>query len=462
MTCKRYARFKARLLVFMFFLVLVPAASAQRKEKVIYSFQGLPDGADPVGAVVFDQHGNLYGATQNGGSSSCPSIQQCGTVYQVAPPAKPGDPWTETVLYIFKGNRYGDGASPYGGLVIDSEGNLYGTTGYGGTGDCVLLGSRLGCGTVFELSPPKEKGGNWTETVLYSFPNAKRGYVPFGDLALDGAGNLYGATIFGGGYGTTCDSFYQYCGAVFRLSPPKKTSGKWTETVLHGFRGGADGAEPYGGLILDSKGNVYGTTFYGGSEEGECNGGDAGTGCGTVFALQPPRKGGAWAEKVLWRFHGLDGATPAAGVVFGTDGALYGTAFAGAISGNGAVFSLAAPDGGRGSWREKVLYRFTGEADGENPTAGLTLAANGDLYGTAEFGGVFSGTVFRLEPPSGKRAWTFSIVHGFTGSPDGAQPAATLKFDKHGDLYGTTRGGGTGQACNWQYGPCGTVFEVSP
>jgi hypothetical protein len=121
-------------LLFAVALALAVPASAQWKENVLYSFQGLPDGATPIGAVVFDQQGNLYGATQNGGASYCPSIQQCGTVYQLTPPAKKGDPWTETVLYVFKGNPSKDGASPYGGLVIDAAGNLYGTTGFGGTG----------------------------------------------------------------------------------------------------------------------------------------------------------------------------------------------------------------------------------------------------------------------------------------------------------------------------------------
>lgn len=252
---------------FVVVVALASAATAEWNEKVLYSFQGVPDGAVPAGGVVFDQAGNLYGTTTDGGSSSCRSIQQCGTVYQLAPPAKQGDPWTETVLYVFKGNARNDGASPFGGLVIDSAGNLYGTTGYGGTGNCVLLGSKRGCGTVFELSPPKQKGGAWTETVLYSFPSAKQGYVPWGDLVFDSAGNLYGATEFGGGFGTCDQGIYLYCGAVFELSPPKTRGGKWTEKVLHGFKGGTDGANPNGGLALDSKGAVYGTSFSGGNQK---------------------------------------------------------------------------------------------------------------------------------------------------------------------------------------------------
>src|SRR5579872_6295890 len=182
-------------------LVLASMASAEWKEKVLYSFQGGTDGATPAGGVVFDQRGNLYGATLDGGSSSCPSPQQCGTVYQLAPPAQKGGAWAETVLYVFKGHDQNDGASPEGGLIIDNAGNLYGTTGYGGSGPCILLGTAVGCGTVFELSPPAKQGDPWKETVLYSFQGNKDGYVPFGDLVFDRFGNLYGGTLYGGGLG---------------------------------------------------------------------------------------------------------------------------------------------------------------------------------------------------------------------------------------------------------------------
>jgi hypothetical protein len=172
------------------------AASAEWKENVLYSFQGGPtDGALPVGKMVFDSKGNLYGATTQGGGE-CPPAQ-CGAVFELTPPAKNGDPWTETVLHIFKGIYNGnplDGNVPAGGLVIDSAGNLYGTTGYGGTGSCVLSGTKVGCGTVYELSPPTQQGGTWTETVLYSFQSGKDGYLPWGDLIFDAKGNLYGAT----------------------------------------------------------------------------------------------------------------------------------------------------------------------------------------------------------------------------------------------------------------------------
>jgi hypothetical protein len=461
------------LLLCVAIFALVSAASAEWKEKVLYSFQGIPDGAVPIGAVVFDKHGNLYGVTQSGGSSSCRSILQCGTVYKLARPAKQGDPWTETVLYVFKGNGSNDGASPYGGLVIDDAGNLYGTTGYGGTGDCEVLGSKLGCGTVFELSPPKEKGGAWTESVLYSFPNAKQGLNPSGDLVFDRAGNLYGATYFGGGKGTTCDPDYQYCGTVFRLSPPKKEGGTWTEKLLYSFKGVAagaqfgDGASPNGGLVLDSNDALYGTTYFGGNnQKGRCEGGVGGTGCGVVFKLVPPSQaGGKWTEALLHRFNLQDGDNPAAGVVFDRNGNLYGTTTGGPQDGGGVIFEMKKASGGETrSWTEDVLYRFsTRSQSGYEPEAALIFDASGNLYGTTYVGntGTLRGSVFRVKPPGGKiDTWTLSTLHGFTGTPDGENPTTALIFDKVGNLYSTTQYGGTGSGCGFT--GCGAVFEVMP
>ena len=247
-------------------LTLAVPASAEWKEKVLYSFQGGTDGEGPVGGVVFGPDGSLYGATQFGGADNCSPMAACGAVFQVTP-QKDGS-WAETVLYVFKGKTSNDGEYPEGGLIADSAGNLYGTAAYGGTGNCVLLGIKGGCGTVYELSPPAEQGGAWTETILYSFPTAKQGYVPNGDLVFDSVGNLYGATMFGRGKGTTCDEFYGgQCGVVFELSPPKKKGGAWAEKVLHNFAGGADGANPNGGLVQDGKGNVCGTGIHGRQRE---------------------------------------------------------------------------------------------------------------------------------------------------------------------------------------------------
>jgi uncharacterized repeat protein (TIGR03803 family) len=421
-------------------------SSAEWNEKVLYSFQGGNDGSFPGGGVVFDQQGNLYGVTEAGGPSSCDPIgSYCGTVYELSPPTKQGDAWTKALIYMFKGKKYNDGEVP-DGLIIDAAGDLYGVTAYGGTGDCVLVGVPAGCGTVYELSPPQTKGGKWTYTVLYSFKNGKDGYLPGGNLVFDSAGNLYGATDFGGGKGTTCDPDYQYCGTVFELSPPKTKGGKWTEKVLHSFAGGADGANPNGGLALDSTGVVYGTTAIGGYNCPQFQG----AGCGTVFELKPPSKtGGGWIEKILHRFtDGNDGASPNGGLIFDAKGALYGVAVAGGTQNSGVVFRFAQTSG---RWTETVLHSFQGTKDESDPQ-GLVFDPLGNLYCS-------SGSIVRLKPPKQRGgSWTLNVLYQFQSPPDGRSPL-DLTFGAKGALYGTTLYGGTGQSCE---GGCGTVFEVYP
>jgi hypothetical protein len=356
---------------------------------------------------------------------------------------------------MFEGKKSNDASVPTGGLVLDSAGNLYGVTGYGGTGNCVLVGVPAGCGTVYELSPPAQKGGAWTETILYSFPSSKQGYLPNGSLVFDSAGNLYGATMFGGGQGTTCDAFYQYCGAVFKLSPPKAKGGQWTEKVLHAFKGGTDGANPNGGLVLDSRGDVFGTTYIGGYNCPH----NSNQGCGTVFELHPPStKGGAWAEKIIHRFNPANSheAWPMAGLIVDRNGRLFGTTH------EDTVFRLAPSSKSPGSWTETILYSFKGRGASYALDAPVIFDSTGNLFSTvyAGSGGSVDGNVFRLRPPTGNgNSWTIDVLYSFAGSPDGAWPAAGLIFDKHGSLYSTTQEGGSGQACQ---GGCGTVFEVSP
>ncbi|HEX8818076.1 MAG TPA: choice-of-anchor tandem repeat GloVer-containing protein [Terriglobales bacterium] len=472
MTLKMLKYHTSRLFWLCFLaLMLVATAFAEWNESVLYSFQGgNSDGAVPVGGIVFDSKGNLYGATAEGGGQ-CPPLY-CGTVFHLTPPAKNGDPWTETVLYVFKGvgPSSADGSNPGGGLVMDSSGNLYGTTAYGGTGNCVLLGTKVGCGTVYELSPPAEKGGNWTERILYNFQSGKDGYLPIGDLTFDAVGNLYGATVYGGGYGSCNSPYYQYCGTVFRLHPPKQKDGKWSERVLYSFKGGTagkgggDGAEPNGGLVLDSKGSIYGTTYYGGDESGECDGGDTGTGCGTAFMLSPPSKMcKPWTETTLHRFNVQEGATPAASVVLDEDGNLYGTVYAGGNQGSGGVFELTSPAGKSHVWTEKVLYLFEAAAGGAGPEAGLVIDGAGSIYGTTYYGSgdELQGSVFRLKAPhKSQGARSIDYLHGFVRAPDGLFPAAGLVLDGAGSLYSTTQEGGIGTSCG--HGGCGTVFEVSP
>jgi len=409
---------------------------------------------------VFDKAGNLYGATTGGGTNCAPIGGECGLVFELSPPAKQGDPWTESIVFTFKGEDENDASAPTGGLIIDGAGNLYGVTAYGGTGDCVLLGVKAGCGTVYELSPPATQGDPWTETLLYSFKSGKDGYFPWGTLTFDSKGNLYGATQFGGGKGNTCNEFYGgNCGTVFELSPAKSPKdGQWTETVLHSFAGGTDGANPNGGLVLDGKGAIYGAAYSGANQGCKYQGE---VGCGAIFALTPPkRNGGVWAEKQIYVFKaGSDGANPNGGIIFDARGSLYGTAEGGPNQGQGIAFRMTKAHSG--AWKETLLYVFADNGEyGDDPLAGLTFDAAGNLYGTTYSALSVSGTAFRLQNPKTKgKPWTLSLLHGFQGAPDGAQPAAGLISDGIGNYYGTTSKGGTG-TCSF-YG-CGTVFEVSP
>ncbi len=259
-------------------------------EEVIHAFYGQPyDGSQPgYGGVAFDQNGNLYGTTWIGGptNSACPFDRSCGVVYQMSP-SQGG--WTETIIYDFQPGAP-SGSNPWSGLVVDNLGNLYGTTGsavyeltpggdgwsettlksgVGSTGGVILDQSDNLYGTsdsvAFELSPT---GNGWTYTPLYTY-GQDQGQIPINGLAMDTAGNLYGAGSQGGLYGY---------GAIFKLSP---AGGQWTYLSLHDFTGGSDGRYPYGQVILDANGNVYGTTLYGGNVS-DCPGNN---GCGVVFEI---------------------------------------------------------------------------------------------------------------------------------------------------------------------------------
>lgn len=287
--------------------------------------------------------------------------------------------------------------------------------------------------------------------MVYSFQSGKDGYFPWGDLTFDIAGNLYGATQYGGGYGSCNAPYYQYCGTVFKMSPPKTKDGKWKEQVLYAFKSGKDGANPNGGLVFDSKGAIYGTTYIGGYNCPQFQG----VGCGTVFMLTPLQSG-KWDEQVLHRFtDGEDGAAPNGDLIFDSRGSLYGTAATGGV-GNawGVVFKMAPPSGSNRSWIETVLHVFNtcGRYDPCDPKTGLMFDSSGNLYGTA-------GAIFRMSPaPREADNWGFSVLYTFTGPPDGFDPGG-LVFRGASTIYGTTLDGGTGRACQ---GGCGTVFEVRP
>ena len=331
-----------------------------------------------------------------------------GNVFKLAPDG------SETSLYAFKGGN--DGAEPWGSLLADSSGNLYGVTQGGGGTAC----HGVGCGTVFKLA------ADGSETVLYAFQGGNDGAGPNGNLISDAQGNLYGTTEAGNGTG--CNS--SGCGSVFEIAP------NGTETVLHAFSAGSDGGNPYGGVIADSAGNLYGVTFEGGGTTG------CGEGCGTVYKLAP---GGS--ETVLYAFQGgQDGERPNGSLVADSAGNLYGATIFGGAYGRGTIFKVA-PNGS-----ETVLYSFKipGGSSGN-----LLLDASGNLYGTTTDGGNCStkhgcGTVFKLAP-NGQE----TPLHDFRITSNGAYPNAGLIADGNGNLYGTTSFGGQGN-----FGGYGVVFTL--
>ena len=324
-------------------------------------------------------------------------------------------------LYNF-GSQSGDGYYPYAGVIADSKGNFYGTT-YDG-------GANSSYGAVYELSPGK---GGYTETTLYSFNAKPDGYYPYGALARDKSGNLYGATYYGGANGY---------GRVYEL----KKSGKiWKETVLYDFAGGtADGYYPQSQLVFDAKGNLYGTTTYGGAHSG-----------GTVYQLQA-QKSGKFKYNLLYSFAGgsTDGYYPQLGPLFvAKNGYFYGTTLYGGSSYNdGTVYELF---NARGVWVEKVIYAFTGGKAGQYPYGGVTMNSKGVIFGATYNGGVSDyGAVYRLTQAKNK-TWAHLTIYSFLGGTnDGAYPYAGLVLDQKGDIWGTTYQGGTSNG--------GILFELTP
>lgn len=402
------------LLVFGLGLITAPAAHAKNyAATVLHSFQGSPsDGTNPSGGSLILDSNGNLYGTTAGGGAS-----GNGTVFELV---NSGGSYTEKVLYSFTGGA--DGASPSGGLLIDAAGNLYGTTQRGGTS---------GLGTVFELV---NSGGSYTEVVLHSFTGPD-GQIPNGGLTRDSAGNLYGAAYnnsFRGG-----DN-----GVVFELV---NSAGTYTEKVLFAFPGGAGGSGPMGPLAIDASGNLYGnavsTQFQGDP--------------GLVFKLV--NSSGTYTETVLHQFTSgtSDGSGPTAGLLLDAGGNLYGTTTGGGVSGSGTVFELVNSSG---TYGEVILHSFTGgNPDGGGPNGGLIKDAAGNLYGTTTGSGTSgSGAVFELVKSSG--AFTFKVLHTFLAnycSTDGALPQAGLVMDASGNLYGTTEAGGN-NISNLQ----GTVFEL--
>ncbi len=327
-------------------LGVVFKVSGKGNENVLHSFAGGSDGAAPNGGVIEDAAGALFGTTTAGGAAGQ------GTVYRLKGKK-------ETVLYSFAG--VADGADPQAGLTMNSAGNLYGTT-YGG--------GSAGNGTVFELVAPAKKNGAWTETVLYSFGSGPDGAAPVGGVTFDAAGNLYGATSAGGAGGY---------GAIFELSP----GSIWTETILHSFQNGDDGATPYAGLISDAAGNLYGAATDGGA-----NGG------GTVFELSP--SSGGWNFSVLASQPGWGVSGTFRDLMIDASGNIWGTTHCDGANSAGTIYELT-PAGG-GNWTYNLLYTFTGGSDGLYSISNLVMR-QGKLSGTTIDGGADgAGVIYELKP----------------------------------------------------------------
>ena len=357
-------------------LIAIAPAQAPASEIVLHNFgYPAPKGAGPWAGVIRDSAGNLYGTTNTGG------VSNKGVVYKVDTTGR------QTVLHSFTGGA--DGGYPYAGVIGDSAGNLYGTTMQGGTANAA---DPDGYGVVYKLDATGH------ETVLYSFTGGADGSGPVAGVIRDSAGNLYG-TAYGGGTANA--------GVVFKLD----TTGH--ETVLYSFKGGADGASPWAGVIRDSAGNLYGTTVYGGTANE-----------GVVYKLDTTGQ-----ETVLYTFTGgADGGCPNAGVIRDSAGNLYGAAAGGGASGRGVAFTVS-PTG-----QETVLYNFTSGADGGYPNAGVIRDSAGNLYGTTVGGGTAgAGVVYKLDTAGHE-----TVLYSFTGWADGGGPYAGVIGDSAGNLYGTT------------------------
>ncbi len=360
---------------------LAPARHGTYAESVLYTFGGNTDGDSPNGPLIEDAGGSIYGSTDFGGSSACFG-EGCGTVYKLTPAGSGA--YTESILYVF--SDAGDGAHPYGPLVADAGGALYGTTEYSGSGGCV----SDHCGAIFKLTPAGS--GAYTESIIYVFTGGKGGQYVSPGLLVDASGALYGTTGAGGA---------PNLGVAFKLTPQ---SGTYVETVLHTFRG-RDGATPDGALIADAAGDLYGATADGGEITNTgCSVLGRAPGCGAVFELSP--HGGGYVETVLHRFSPSEGLQVQPGLLADAHGDLFGAARLGGScsfsgqGGCGTAFELV-PRGGRYTLR--VLRDFAGGVnDGLQPNGNIVQGADGALYGTTILGGgtgcvgLGCGTVYRL------------------------------------------------------------------
>jgi len=404
------------LAIFVAIFTLTNIGLATPRERILFTFSGTLDGANPAAPLVSDANGNFYGTAANG------CTYNYGCVFKLS---HPNGIWTQTVLYSFSGS---DGATPSASVTLDSAGNLYGTT---------ALGGDFNLGTAFELTPTTR--GPWTETVLHSFGSGTDGYGP-SELILSSTGDIYGITQFGG----TASAGSDNGGTVYRLA---YAGGAWTETILYSFPGeflGPNGDLPIGGLAIDHAGNLYGVTQAGGT-----------AGKGTVFTLARAADG-TYTERIIHSFNLADGNLPNSTPVFDSVGNLYGTTYFGGnvnacpSDGCGVIYQLTKNSDG--SWTEAVVRELQKE-DGWEAVGPVVFDRVGNLYAAAQAGGADSwGTILKLSPRA-PAPWTETIVHNFTNNPDGASPSGIL-VNSAGSIFGTTGAGGSSQM--------GVIFEIAP
>jgi len=323
---------------------------------VLYNFTGGADGGEPYKGVTLDASGNLYGTAVTGGSGSCEG--GCGVTYKLT---RNGSTWTQTVLHAFTGGE--DGSGPGSRVTLDKQGNVYGMTPTGGA---------FGLGTIYVLRP--KANDTWNLQVLHAFTGGVDGSSGSAGRMVFHQGALFGAATTGGKYGS---------GTIFRLKPQNR--GQWIYQPIYSFQGGLDGGFPYGGLTIDLSDNVFGTTYYGGTD-----------GVGTVFQLSYAR--GGWVNLVLYNFKASgDGNSPISNVVFDDMINIYGTTSEGG-AGSGTIFQLTQIPAG-GTWVETLTHVFAGTPDGAFPYSGMTPDGAGSFYGATVHGGADGeGSVYKFTP----------------------------------------------------------------
>ena len=397
---------------------------------VLYNFNGSGAGGYPT-LTAIDAVGNLYGNTFQGGNmqSGCGNTG-CGLVFKLT---RRNSAWTETVLYDFLGGDT-DGRLPRFGPIFGRDGTLYGTTSEGGNRNC-----DEGCGIVYRLQPAaticRSITCPWNETIVHSFTGGSDGAMPSSGVSFDAAGNLYGTTYAGGYLNGICGSFG--CGVVYEFTP---SNGSWTENVLYAFQGALDGFYPQFGVVMDSAGDLFGTSY---SPQ-------QGGGAGSVYELTP---NGSGYTKSFYYIFPIDGSNGSGlgGVIIDSAGNLYGgTVYEGPQMG-GTAYELSP---GANGATFTLIYALSGTRTQTGVFAPLTMDAAGNLYGsTGTQGRSGKGNVFKLTP-SGGGSWAYTSLYDFHGTDDGGNPSGSLLLDAHGNIYGAcSTGGAEGY---------GTVFEITP